>query len=198
MAEIKDPPIDILNSDWKRTGESEPFSIVHRDGLLHKTVHVWIVTPEGELLIQKRGPRWAYPHYWEASVGCHLTSGVESIDGACSRTLYELGIHIIPEECELLFSILHPEDDSSRSGTSHICHEVHDVYLVRKKVSIDELAIDDEDIVEVRLITLDEFAKWIERKGEPMVPHPEYYSIFLEKLSTIDSTKEPVFSIDIP
>jgi isopentenyl-diphosphate Delta-isomerase len=185
MPEIKDQPIDVLDSNWEKTGESQPFSVIHRDGLLHKTVHVWIATPEGKLLIQKRGPRWAYPYYWEASVGCHLTSDTESIDGACSRTLYELGVHIIPDECELLFSVLHPQDDPTRQG-NHICHEVHDVYLVRKEITLDELVVDDQDIVEVRLITFDEFAKWVEGKGEPLVPHPEYYSNLLLTLKATD------------
>ena len=34
----------------------------HQDGIAHQTVHVWIVSPEGRLLLQKRAPhKLAHP-----------------------------------------------------------------------------------------------------------------------------------------
>lgn len=36
------------------TGEVRPRSQVHAEGLYHSAVHVWLLSPTGELLLQRR------------------------------------------------------------------------------------------------------------------------------------------------
>lgn len=177
---MEDELIDILDSQGEKTGEVRPYSVVHKEGLFHRTVHVWVLTKERELLLQKRAQqKWAYPGYWEASVGGHLTAGEESVEGACNETFDELGLRILPEECELLFSVQHPKEDPTRANTGHICHEIHDVYLVRKDIEESSLVLPADEVEEVRFLTLDQFEQWVDGGGEPMVPHPEYYNRLL-------------------
>lgn len=40
-----------------------------------------------------------------------------------------------------------------------------------------------EEVEEVKWIDLDEFRKWMNGEGEPMVPHPEEYKLLLERLT---------------
>ena len=45
---------DIVDSMGLPTGEVRPRSQCHAEGLYHSAVHVWLLTPTGELLLQRR------------------------------------------------------------------------------------------------------------------------------------------------
>lgn len=48
---------DIVDENGLPTGKTVPRDIAHRDGILHRTAHVWIVRPtmKGyDILLQKR------------------------------------------------------------------------------------------------------------------------------------------------
>ncbi|MDR2413759.1 MAG: NUDIX domain-containing protein [Odoribacteraceae bacterium] len=61
--------------------------------LLHPVVHLHVVAPSGEILLQKRGKRKALlPGKWDAAVGGHVSAG-EPVEAALKReSLEELGI----------------------------------------------------------------------------------------------------------
>ena len=46
--------IEIYDFNGQKTGEKALKSVVHKNGLHHSTVHLWIYTISGEVLIQKR------------------------------------------------------------------------------------------------------------------------------------------------
>ena len=46
--------IEVLNEKGEKTGEVVSREEVHRLGLWHKTVHIWIVNGKNEVLLQKR------------------------------------------------------------------------------------------------------------------------------------------------
>lgn len=46
--------LDVLNPDGSPAGERLSREEVHRKGLHHRTVHVWVRNAKGELLLQKR------------------------------------------------------------------------------------------------------------------------------------------------
>ncbi|MEK9158002.1 MAG: hypothetical protein AAB638_02340 [Patescibacteria group bacterium] len=52
-----DELIDIINEQGQKTGIVQPYSIVHKEGLLHKTVHLWVCTSDNKLLVQKRSSK---------------------------------------------------------------------------------------------------------------------------------------------
>lgn len=177
-----DELIDIIDEQGQKTGIVQPYSVVHKEGLFHRTVHLWVYTSDNKLLVQKRSnKKWAYPGYWEASVGAHLAHGEDVIEGICKESMEEIGLKITSEECKFLFSVEHPKDDPTRKG-DYICHEIHDVYLVNKDIEISKLALNTDEVEEICLISVDEFENWIFGNGKPLVPHPEYYSLLIEKL----------------
>ncbi len=114
-------------------------------------------------------------------MGAYLARGEDAVEGMCKESMEEIGLKITPEECIFLFSVEHPKDDPTRKG-DYCCHEIHDVYLVNKDIEISKLIINVEEVEEVCLISVDEFENWISGNGEPLVPHPEYYSLLIEKL----------------
>jgi isopentenyl-diphosphate delta-isomerase len=68
--------IDVLTPDGRPTGVTKGKSEVHRDGDWHRAAHVWIVTPSGRILLQRRSVRKEnYPGFWDVSAAGHLSAG---------------------------------------------------------------------------------------------------------------------------
>lgn len=62
---------------------------VHRNGLLHRAVHVFAINKRGDVLLQQRSMlKDAHPGEWDSSVSGHLDSG-EDYDSAAVRELEE-------------------------------------------------------------------------------------------------------------
>lgn len=66
---------------------------IHRRGLLHRSVHIFVFNRHGQLYIQKRAlSKDQYPGYWDSSAAGHVDWG-ESYETAAMRELEEeLGI----------------------------------------------------------------------------------------------------------
>ena len=68
---------------------SEPRSVVHRDGLLHRAVHIFVFNAEGQLFLQRRSMlKDSSPGKWVSSCSGHVDSG-ETYIRAALRELYE-------------------------------------------------------------------------------------------------------------
>src|SRR3989344_4773019 len=66
---------------------------VHANGLLHREIHIWFVTPAGEIIFQHRGPNVeTYPDLLDATVGGHVELGMSYNDTALKEMLEETGI----------------------------------------------------------------------------------------------------------
>jgi isopentenyl-diphosphate delta-isomerase type 1 len=78
---------------------------VHRLGLVHRAVHVFVFNRSGQVFLQKRSQsKDAWPGAWDTSASGHVDSG-EDYDTAARREIgEELGIHD-PEAIEPLFKI---------------------------------------------------------------------------------------------
>ena len=46
--------LDVFTKYGEPTGESVERDIVHKEGMFHKSIHVWILNSKGELLVQRR------------------------------------------------------------------------------------------------------------------------------------------------
>jgi isopentenyldiphosphate isomerase len=89
---MPDELLDVVN-DEDGVISQEMRSAVHRLGLLHRGVHVFLVTPQGKLVVQQRSKhKEAYPAVLDCSVSEHVKVG-ESYPEAAQRGLVEeLGI----------------------------------------------------------------------------------------------------------
>jgi isopentenyl-diphosphate Delta-isomerase len=78
---------------WNRLIGQASRGMIHRLGLRHRAVHIFIFDQAGRLYLQLR--RWdkdQYPGHWDSSAAGHVSPG-ESYDAAAARELAEeLGI----------------------------------------------------------------------------------------------------------
>ena len=89
---MPDELLDVVNDDDLVISQ-EMRSVVHQQGLLHRGIHVFLVTSEGRLLVQQRGRHQeAFPLALDCSVSEHVKAG-ENYQQAAHRGLAEeLGI----------------------------------------------------------------------------------------------------------
>lgn len=88
-----------------RVVDYRPRSVVHRLGLRHRSVHVWVYNAAGEVLLQKRSLRKeCFPGMLDSAAAGHVDRG-ESYDDCAVRELNEeLGIRL-QEPLQPLFKL---------------------------------------------------------------------------------------------
>ena len=72
---------------------TEPRSLVHRDGLLHRAVHVFVFNDKGQLFLQRRSMlKDTAPGKWVSSCSGHVDSGETYIRAALRELREEIGL----------------------------------------------------------------------------------------------------------
>ena len=90
--------LDILDKKGNIIGSKERKEI-YKDGDIHRTVHIWIINDNNELLVQKRSPKKdTFPNLWAISTAGHVISGETSIFAALRELKEELNLNVKEEE----------------------------------------------------------------------------------------------------
>jgi len=112
------------------TGDVRPRSQVHREGLYHSAVHVWLVTPDGRLLLQQRAAcKDSWPGRWDVSSAGHISAGDTPLPSAARELHEELGLSFDARRFEQLF--VHLERQASvQRGAPFINNEFNHVFLI--------------------------------------------------------------------
>lgn len=112
---------DIVDSDDRVIGTA-PRAIVHRDNLLHRAAHIWIINPQGLILIQLRSAhKDLHPLTWDSSACGHLDSGEDYLTAAQRECMEELGLAHPPRLTEIAYC----------TDTAELGHEFVRLYLAR-------------------------------------------------------------------
>jgi len=175
--------IDIINKETgENTGEVKFKSEVHKDGLWHKTVHVWCVNSKGEILLQHRSKdKKNFPDMWDISVAGHISSGESSEQGALREIKEEIGIDISVSDLKYLGTVV--QEFVLNNGT-YIDNELNDVYIFKLEDNKD-LKIQEEELDQLKWISIMEFEKWVTEKRSDLVPHESEYAILFKHLKEI-------------
>lgn len=68
---------------------------IHQDGLLHREIHVWFITPQGEIVFQHRAKdKDTYPDKLDATVGGHVEPNMSYEETAIKECKEEAGVDI--------------------------------------------------------------------------------------------------------
>lgn len=131
--------LSILDEEGNIIGE-EYRDVIHQKGLLHGEVHVWCVTPDNELIFQHRAKdKDTYPDLLDATAGGHVDLGETYDESAIKELKEETGLDA--EADDLIF--LRTEIRKSFDGvTSMTNHPRRSIYLLKRKVDVDELEIE--------------------------------------------------------
>lgn len=176
--------IDVLDGSGNPTGKQELKSLAHKNGDRHRVVHIWILNPKGELLIQRRSPvKENHPNMWDISCAGHISAGETSPQAVMREAKEELNIEVKKQDLKYLFTV-----DSPRvvlNGGSYIDHEFQDVYLLRADFNILDLKLQAEEVVEAKWIPWRELQKIIQSGDTSFVIHAEEYQKLFAMLEQI-------------
>lgn len=175
-----DELIDILNSNGELTGKTALKSKAHQKGWFHPTVHVWLYTADGSILLQQRGSQKdTYPLLWDVSVAGHIGAGEEIIRAALREVEEEVGLKITANDLEKIGVF----KSVQKHHKQLIDCEFHHVFLCELKVPFTELTLQKSEIKDLKLIPLIQFSEetWGMAKLKNYVPHGVSYFSAISK-----------------
>ena len=143
---------DILDEKGNKTGRIKERSLVHEDGDIHGTVHIWIrrKTEKGyDLLLQKRSKQKdSFPGCYDISSAGHISAGDEPLETALRELEEELGIKAEPEQLKKV--CMHEGSmNGNFYGREFKNHEISTVYMYEETVDITKLKLQKEEVEEV-------------------------------------------------
>ena len=94
--------LDIVDDNGQPTGEVIDRVTAHREGILHRTSHVWLVRMKDsrlQVLLQKRSEeKDSYPGCYDISSAGHIPAGVDFVPSALRELKEELGVEVQAED----------------------------------------------------------------------------------------------------
>lgn len=94
--------LDIVDINGKTTGETVERETAHRNGIRHRTSHVWLLRKyngKTQVLLQKRSKdKDSYPGCYDISSAGHIPAGEEFLESALRELKEELGIEAKADE----------------------------------------------------------------------------------------------------
>ena len=166
--------LDLLTSDGRPSGDVKPKTDVHRDGDWHRAAHVWLATPDGRVLLQRRASvKENWPDFWDISVAGHVAAGESAIDAAIREAQEELGLTLKSEELMFLGTL---RWHAVLNDGAYIENEFHDVFVAKRDIDLTQLVLDPLEVAEVALVPPREIAQY------RVVPHDEEYALLFAYL----------------
>lgn len=108
---MPDELLDIVNDDDVVITQ-EMRSVVHRCGLQHRGAHVFLVTPEGLLLVQQRGRHQeTFPLAFDCSVSEHVKASEDYRQAADRGLAEELGLCDVQTQALVKFKMVYGPND---------------------------------------------------------------------------------------
>ena len=158
--------LNLIDDKARMTHYSKPRSLVHRDGDLHPTVHIWLIKRKDMgiyALLQKRSSeKQINPDCFDVSAAGHVSQGEEFRHAAVKELREELGLSVSGDQLELigLHNHLYTNDEVRDN-------ELSAVYLYRGKVDTDKLVVRSSEVSEVGWVEIDELLSVMKNEDIP-------------------------------
>ncbi len=142
---------DVLDSDGNLTGKTVARGRCFlKPGEYHLVVHIWIVSSNGKLLLQKRSNnKKLMPGEWAATGGAAI-SGESSFEAARRELFEELGIASDQNSLKKILSL--------KRRNSFL-----DIWMIISDLSESELKLQESEVAEARWVTKQELESMIKK-----------------------------------
>ncbi len=177
---MKEEFLEVYSPKGTKTGQKKSKSEIHRKGLFHSTVHVWIFTEEGNILIQKRSKKKELnPGVWDVSVAGHVKFN-ENIKKAAKReTLEETGININTKDL-LKIGVYR----SINIHPTAIDKEFFHTYILKIDKNSINLDFKNNEVDDLKFISIEEMESLIKEENNKIFigKNRKYYSDVLKSI----------------
>ncbi len=161
---------DIVNENGEPTGKTVSREKAHRDGILHRTTHVWLVRDDREgryqILLQKRSrEKDSFPGLYDTSSAGHIPAGDEPKVSALRELKEELGITATAEQLAFAGSF-RIQYEKVFHGRLFRDNEFAEVYVYTEPVEAEKCILQESEVEEVRWFDLEEVREELDRSSE--------------------------------
>lgn len=150
---------DIVDENGKPTGGIVTRSVAHKDGIRHRTAHVWIarkVENGWQVLLQKRAEtKDSFPGRFDTSSAGHIPAGDEPLESAIRELHEELGIDAKPEQLKFA-GVFQIHYEKEFHGKLFKDYEIANVFIYLEEVYSDKLILQKEELDSVEWFDLEE------------------------------------------
>lgn len=161
--------LDIVDESGLPTGETVERDTAHREGILHRTAHVWIVRKKQngyDVLLQKRSmEKESFPGLYDTSSAGHIPAGDEPVESALRELSEELGVQASPDELRQI-GTFRIQYEKEFHGHLFRDNEFTTVYVLDTPVRTEDMRLQESEVSEVRWFDLEEVWEEIHRTRE--------------------------------
>ena len=176
---------DVCDEHGLPTGEIVERSVAHREGILHRTAHVWIIRVrdgERQVLLQKRSAdKDSYPGMYDTSSAGHIPAGKEPLESALRELEEELGLHAKEEQLTFI-GYFRTQYEEEFHGKPFRDNGMISVFVYREPVDPAKLVLQKSEVEEVRYFDMDEVYHEIRRGSDRFCVDPEGMKLLMEYL----------------
>lgn len=146
--------LDVYDKEKKRTGKiiERKQGVTLNKGEYIISVQCWIVNSEGKILLTQRSLNKTHGGMWEPTGGL-VISGETSKQGIKRELKEEIGLDINDDKIELIKEIVEDNKD---------LNFFRDIYLIKTDIDLKELSFKDNEVMDAKYVTIEEFSKMIE------------------------------------
>ena len=161
--------LDVCDEKGQPAGGIVSREKAHRDGIRHRTAHVWVIREEKgriQVLLQKRSAnKESFPGMYDTSSAGHIPAGCEPLDSALRELREELGIEAGEGQLCYIGAICNRYEAQFR-GKIFRDNEYCSVYLYREPLDAESLHLQAEEVERVDWFDLGQVREEIEHSRE--------------------------------
>ena len=170
--------IDVLDSDGNKLGIAKPKKEIYKDSDFHRTVHIWIINSNNEILVQKRNlKKSTFPGLWAISVAGHVRSGETSEEAALRELKEEIGQKLNKEDLKYLFTVKRTQ--KVNDGT---LNAIDDVYLVKLDIDVENTKLQFSELTDIKYVYYEYLEQIFKNNDSEYVPYTEEHKLLFEYL----------------
>lgn len=159
--------LNVVDEQENIIGEETRESI-HNQGLLHREIHVWFYTPEGEIIFQHREKdKDTYPDLLDATVGGHVEIGSDYENTALQELEEETGIKA--EKNDLAF-VQMMRSKTFDPATNKINNVIRAIYAYRYEGKIGDLQAEKDKAIGFESWALEKIFNISDEDREHFIP----------------------------
>ena len=172
-----DELIDIVD-EKNQILEQQLKSKAHKEGLLHRVVHVWIHNSKGEILLQLRAKdKLLFPNMWDVSAAGHIAAGEEVITSALREIEEEISLHLEEKDLEFAYVMR-----SSAKGKYFQNEEFSYAYFYKFDGDISKLKLQEEEVQQIKFFSIEEIENMLNTSPRMLTPYPFVFKRMLEEI----------------
>lgn len=152
--------LDIVDENGEPTGEVTDREKAHREGIRHRTAHLWLLRKNTDgriqVLLQRRSPeKSSYPDCFDISSAGHIPAGVDYITSALRELKEELGVTASPEKL-IPCGMRTITADEVFFGREFHDRQISKIFILWTDIEENGFTLQKEEVSEVRYMYLDE------------------------------------------